>query len=396
MTAVEEKKLHDGKPLQINAHFDLHFTVDCCAGFNSGRGGDNGVWAAIGAVYTDHVVVSIELYRKGPLKITDLRLYDRDLHPSASYPEFTPLRFLSVSPHPYPCVGDGATGDTCVWGTITIEGDAKDELDYLVLQILDGGSVVAEAKLSSSAKSRLLHIPFGPKHKLEITEKELIFRLPSSHMGGIDQTQNGMLTLRAKAESKDGQDSERVADTGGAVQKLARYTGTNRYGQRDPDQGGDDWLVPAFKTVLDYYTATYPGLLWGDMSNMNGGHFSPHKSHDKGIDADGYFNGYQSDTVVTFTHKKAGGGTETIHAHQVTYLAGIEMVHLLDDPTYGKTICKVFVTFDVDHSQNSPFWQGVEQATGATAGYLADGRTITSVISFESAHDTHFHWRYCG
>lgn len=312
---------------------------------------------------------AFSLVRHGELKITSLKLYDRDLHPDANHPEYTPLKYLSVSPHGYPCVHESFTGDTCVWGTITIRGDKQDELTNLVLQVLDGDTVLAEALLGSDAQHKLLHKPFGAAQKLEITSKELLFRLASGQTGSIDQNHDGTLTLRAKAVAADSQQTEKVASVGGTVQKLVLYTGDNRYGPPDSDQGGDAWVRPSVEAVLEHFAF---GHCYGDMSNMNGGHFTPHQTHQDGIDVD-----------VTFDSPSpcaAGGSFSSASAADAQ-----RIIDDLNDPM-AASIIRVYATFQ--YANSDPFWSVIKNVT------LADGRRACRVIRSVAGHTNHFHWRF--
>ena len=77
------------------------------------------------------------------------------------------------------------------------------------------------------------------------------------------------------------------------------------------------------------------GTLWGDMSNMNGGNFPPHHSHQKGVDVDGDFTGYRK-----------------IDANSA---AGI--LRFLNDPTYGPKIGCIWVT----GSHSGAFWKAIQE-----------------------------------
>jgi hypothetical protein len=261
----------------------------------------------------------------------------------------TPLRYLSVSAqNPY------FQGNTQVNGTLTITGDKNDSLKSLVLQIIQNGSVVATADLAPSAQSLLR--PFGDSEKISVDTSQLLFQLSNAQAANIDVSQNGTLQLRLEATSANGQE---VTKDVGSVSILTRYTGTNRYGGRDPDVGGDDWILPSVKTVLDHYS----GITWGDMSNMNGGAFSPHASHQNGVDADGWFAGYNNRDAAT---------AQTL-------------IGYLNDPTYGSRIQLVGVTYQ--RVDGDPFWDAIKNVT------LADGRRARDVIQPWAGHTTHFHWR---
>ncbi len=273
------------------------------------------------------------------LKITQLKLNDID---------DKTLQYLSAAPHTY------FGGNTRVHGTITVVGAKTDRLTDVVLEVLQGGSVVARGQLDPKARSTLL-TAFGPKETIKIAKSKLLFNIPSSELGNIDGSANGNLTLRVRAISQD--EGETTKDFG-AVALLVRYTNGNRYGGRDEKVGGDDWVKPSVKAVLEHF----PGLTWGDMSNMNGGKFKPHKGHQNGQEADGWFAGYNARNAAT---------AQTIIGH-------------LNDATHGSRIAKVFVTYSA-----SPCDVFCKAITGVT---LDDGRRAIDVIRPVSGHGTHFHW----
>ncbi len=142
------------------------------------------------------------------------------------------------------------------------------------------------------------------------------------------------------------------------MQKLVRYTGANRYGGRDEGVGGDDWVKPSVRTVIEHFA----GLTWGDFSNMNGGPFPPHQTHNDGNDADGWFNGYNARDAAT---------AQTIIGH-------------LNDATYGSRILTVYVTYQ--QANGNAFWEAIRNVT------LNDGRQARDVIRPLGGHTTHFHW----
>ena len=104
-------------------------------------------------------------------------------------------------------------------------------------------------------------------------------------------------------------------------------------------------------------------MLVGDVSNMNGGKFSPHSSHQTGQDIDGWYTGYNN-------HDAAAAAT---------------MLYFLNDPAYGSQIFRVLVDFE--KTATDPFWNAIKDVT------LADGRPAATVIFPDADHDTHFHWR---
>lgn len=288
-------------------------------------------------LYDSQVVV--DLVQEKKLSITSLALNDIDNRK---------LKYLSTAPHSY------FGGNTRVHGTITVEGDKDDELQSLVLEIIQGGNVVATANLATDAKTQLLE-PFGEDEKVEITTSQLLFELPSAQAANINGATNGTLSLRVKAKSSSGEEATKDF---GAVEILVRYTNSNRYGLRDGNQGGDDWIKPSVKTIIEHFS----NITVGDMSNMNGGKFSPHSTHQDGRHVDGWFNGYNARDAAT---------AATIISH-------------LNDATYGSKILTVYVTYQ--QTNTNAFWNAIKNVT------LNDGRMAKDVIKPINGHTTHFHW----
>lgn len=259
------------------------------------------------------------------------------------------LDFLSTAAHTY------FSGNTRVNGIITVQGANNDQLNLLVLEVIEGGKVVATANLAQKAQQTLFP-PFGSDEQVEIATSQLLFELPSAQAANIDGTTNGTVSLRVRAKANSG---EEVAKGVAPRQKLIHFTGTQRYGQRDENVGGDDWVKPSVKTVMEYFIS----LTWGDISNMNGGSFPPHSSHRTGNDIDGWFSGYNEINAAT---------AATIISH-------------LNDSTYGSRISLVFVTYD--RSTGKPFWEAIKNVT------LNDGRKAADIIRPVAGHATHFHWR---
>ncbi|MBA2518359.1 MAG: hypothetical protein H0V24_01710 [Chloroflexia bacterium] len=285
--------------------------------------------------------------REKKLKITQVQLRDID---------DGPLIWLSAAEHPY------YGGNTRIHGTITIKGGKQDVLQSLELEILQNNAVVATAKLAKGVKDTLL-TKFGADEEVKIGKSQLLFELPSAEAANVDGSKNGFLALRVKARSKD--DGEVEQQAGGAV-ILVRYTAGNRYGNRDAANcgkskypcGGDDWVLPDVKKVLEHF----PDNNWGDISNMNGGKFPPHAGHVSGNEADGHFAGYNERNAAV---------AKTIIGH-------------LNDSTYGSRITKVLVTYS-----RKPCDKFCKAIKGVQ---LADGRMASEVIRPASGHGTHFHW----
>jgi hypothetical protein len=132
-----------------------------------------------------------------------------------------------------------------------------------------------------------------------------------------------------------------------------------RYGGRDANRCGDDWVKPSVKQVIEHYG----GNTWGDFSNMNGGTFAPdHKTHQTGNDVDGHFEGYNDRDAAT----------------------AATILGQLNDAAYGSRITKVFVTYE--QTAGNSFWNAIKDVT------LTDGRAAGSVIRPLVSNGTHFHW----
>lgn len=274
------------------------------------------------------------------------------------------IDFLSAdSPHPY------YGSNTRIHGKIRIEGPSEESLDALVLEVLQGGGVVATANLVSDLEPTLLQA-FGDDETIELTSARLVFELPAAQAANVDG--NGSVTLRARAITAAGDEATRAFDR--SLRVLVRYQGTNRYGVRDEDAcigrsgpldtkcGGDDWVLSEVRTVMQHFTGTVSGMVYGDVSNMNGGPFPIHGTHQLGEDVDGGFPGYND----------LNAGTAA------------KIIEQLNDATHGSSIALVYVTYT--DQAGDPFHdaiQGVE---------LDDGRMATDHIAPLGGHRTHFHW----
>jgi hypothetical protein len=329
----------------------------CSGGFDScsGGGSEDVTWS---------------LVRTKKLELNKVALFDRDpLYPVRSPAEvrkkvkpkeFTPLEFLSASPHPWFKEESalGREGATLVYGTLELDGFAEDTVKSLILEVQWG-----ERKTGADVRAAVIGSGFadGP---VRVPKPELLFALPASGFARMNQERNGKLTLRVKVVSEWGDEVVRTLQ----AEKLVRYSGKNRYQDRDGAYGGDSWVKPHVRKYLEEISRLDRSVdfQWGDMSNMNGGRFYPHASHRGGLDADGFFKGYNN------------------RQRQVTEYAARVLVGLLRTPQ-GRHIDKIFVTF----KPNDAFGRVVQRA-----GRLPDGRLPGSVVRFEAAHDTHFHIRF--
>ncbi len=292
--------------------------------------------ANVGDDLYDSMLV-VDFVEEGNLEITAATLNDIDN---------TLLRFLSGDGHTY------FSGNTRIHGTLTVTGNEDDSLATLTLEVVQGGTVVATGALDDGVSGSLLTV-FGEDEEVRIDTSQLLFNIPATN--GIDVGANGTVSLRLKATSTDGGEVTRDI---GSVEILARYTGANRYGGRDAGQGGDDWVKPGVRSVVEDFGAN----LYGDFSNMHGGHFAPHGSHRTGNDVDGWFAGYNNIDALT---------AQTI----------IDQLNALG----GSNISRVFVTYQA--IPTNPFWNTISAVT------LSDGRQAADVIRPLGGHTTHFHWR---
>lgn len=276
--------------------------------------------------------------------ITGLALYDIDGEP---------LRFLSADEHPY------FDGNTLVHGALVVTGDPADSVASVTLEIVENGAVTATGDLAGDAGSSL-SIAFGNDRTHQVGAGDLLFSIQSSQFAAIDRLTDGMLGLRVRVTTASGAEAVREY---GDVGKLVRYRGENRYEDRDDARGGDDWLTPSSLALLEHFG---DAIMIGDISDMNGGPFPPHESHQSGVDIDGWFWGYNELDAAT---------AETLLSH-------------LNDPAFGPWIDLVYVTYE--QTETDPLWLAIRDVT------LADGRAARDVILPYPGHDTHFHWRIEG
>lgn len=287
------------------------------------------------------------------LKITRLELNDprwrvrRDVYTIIGYDR---LRFLSTDNHPY------HGGNTRIYGTIIIEGHRDDTLESLELEVRRGGTV-ARARVAPRARN-ILFRRFGADGQVSIEDPMLLFNLPSAQANLLDDDRNGDVRLKVVAESTN-EDEQAERDFGRQVPRLVRYDGANRYGGRDAGAGGDDWVKPSVRPVARHFG----GINWGDFSNMNGGHFPPHASHQTGNDLDGWYEGYNRRNAATAR----------------------QMIRYLNNDRYGNRIQVVWVTYQ--RRNTDAFWRAIRNVE------LDDGRMARDVIQPAGGHTTHFHWR---
>lgn len=275
-----------------------------------------------------------------------------------------PLRYLSTDQHPY------FKAKTLIHGTLVVRGAPEDRLTFLFLEI-SRDDVDTFAFLTPTAYAKLVDVPFGADRKVTVKPSDLLFELPAAQAALFADDTNGPVQLRLiGATSLDG--AQITVDLP-EVPRLVRYKRLNRYNGRDVARGGDDWVLPSIRPALNGLSIDFPSLLYGDISNMNGGSFDPpHKSHQDGIDVDVTFPGFV---------KRGPAVAAKLIAH-------------LNDVTFGDRIARVWVTYNrpggpdfLDRPHPDPFWLAIKDIV------LTDGRKAAKVIRPKPGHDTHFHWR---
>jgi Tol biopolymer transport system component len=288
-----------------------------------------------------------------------------------------PLRYLSASPHEY--LDDHRTH---IHGRLAIDGSKEDAVKALSLEILRKGEVVATARLAGapgtegdkvkpgSAADQLLR-PFGPKGKVEVTAKQLLFTLGAEReIPAVDTD----LELRLAITTELGGLMHATIQKPRRIGLLVRVTDVNHYSDnRDPKRGGDDWARPSLRSLA----YAFPAFTWNDFSNMNGGSFAKdHKSHQRGNDADGVFDGYRDP------------GRETINGcHPSDTVNAVDgVLAMLSHPVHGPRIRKIFVTCSPKLNPASPFWKALE-------GQTFNGRKATDIVKHLNHHFDHFHVR---
>lgn len=283
--------------------------------------------------------VEVDLIKEQAFAIKEASLFDIDR---------STLSYLSTDSHSY------FDGTTRVLGKVVLTGEKDDRPRDIQLEILRGASVAGVFDLTGDAVDAL-EVDFGDDEKIEVTSPTHLYDLPSAVGAALASSTNESFSLRLRARST--KYPEQFAEkTLASVEKLIRYAGANRYGQRDTAMGGDDWVKPSVESVV----AGLAGVTWGDFSNMNGGPFSPHASHRSGNSIDGWFSGYNARNAAT----------------------AATLIGLLNSSN-GWQIGTVFVAYT--KTAADPFWAAIQNVT------LADGRAAADVIRPEPNHTTHFH-----
>lgn len=275
------------------------------------------------------------------LRIVELTLNDID---------GSPLRFVSADEHPH------LGGFTLVHGTLAIEGEG--EISEVVLEVIEVSTgVTFEIGLAPAAQAAL-STSLAETGRVEIAASQLLFEIPSTAFAPFDKSENGLLQLRVKVRATDGREAVYENDNK-LYPKLVRYTADNRYFVGEEQQGGNGWVTPDAKALLEGLR----GVQFGDISNMNGGPFPPHVSHQRGLDADIWFEGYNA----------------------IDGAAAGFMLNLLNQSGIIERVELVFVAYQ--QVDGDPFWAEIRGVT------LLDGRPASTVFVPEPEHTGHFHLR---
>ena len=254
-------------------------------------------------------------------------------------------------------------GNTRLNGTIELTGDAEDTVSSLALQVVYGGEVVCQAELAASAALKLLDVAFGDDRSLKIDVSALMFELSNAEAAKLEAVAltdigfGATVGLRLHATSSDGQES--ILDVASALPVLTTFTAPRRFSLTDEQVGGDNWVTPEVREMLEYFE---DDLLFNDMSNMNGGLFKPHKNHQNGVSLDARFDGYLNLDAQT----------------------AATLIEFLNDDVYGLSIRKVYVAYKA--KAGNAFYDAIADEV------LIGERSALSVIRPDADHWDHFHW----
>lgn len=261
----------------------------------------------------------------------------------------TTLGMISADTHTY------FDGKTIINGSITLEGPKDHTVQSLELEILRGKAIVASGSLDIASQT-LVYKKFDESEKIEIPANGIRFEISSAQLAALDDGTNEFLRFILRSKTDVPEDQEATYEVG-SYSKLSLFEGS-RYGSRDSSVGGDDWLKPSVKSFITS-NSSLSGLTYGDFSNMNGGPFPPHSSHDSGNSADAWFSGYNARDASV--------------ASQILSIIN----------ACGPRVSVVYVTYSKIPSDT--FWNAINGIS------LLDGRTAESVIVPHAGHSTHFH-----
>jgi hypothetical protein len=304
--------------------------------------------------------VVIDVVKEGKFKIQKVVLQEKRPYTwkgEAKPIHDNPIRFISLDAHTY------FNSKTQIMGSLKLTGEVGDKVADLRLVVYKGNTVIATGVLVNNK----LKQPFGNTGIIEIPEKnpELLFEIPAGFYP-FDKE----LHLRIEGETIHGESTPWV-DLG-TLKVLKRYLKINRYGGRDEDLGGDDWI--ASEILLKLYTSDLISK-WsvGDIANMNGGYFPPHSkynaekkkggTHERGRGVDIDFGEFSANPAI-ITKKKT--------AQSLLALLNTTLVNDLD---------KIIVTFQ----KPSPFWNEIKDSV------LANGEAAADKIVYDKGHADHCH-----
>lgn len=346
-----------------------------------------------GVECTSQETVVWNLRRTAKLKVTHLKLYDRDIYYGTGTclptpcKQYTPLAYLSASRHRYLPSGSSGRGYTPIYGTVALEGLRDDELEKIALEIKGAGRQVL-AKPVGGQVTNVGGVLFNSDKTPKEDDIEVQFELSPAEAARIDQKGDGKLTLQVIAQSN--WDELRDEKHTIKVEKLVLFTGDGigrtgvcalpprgkcRYGPADEPEGGDSWTRPSTLKNIEtlsnsrHLVGEVFGLAWGDFSNMHGARFYQHGSHRTGLDVDGKFRGYF----------KLVNGQNTVTAQAADLLR----LFLLSD----FDISKIFVTYSSNPCDE--FCKAMKAQKP-----LPNDRMLSSYVRFEKKHDDHFHIRF--
>lgn len=333
---------------------------------------------------TDTITWNLTGVPAGNVAISKLNLKDPKWSGAKKIVGFEPLVALSTDNYPY------HNGNTRIFGNITVNGPAKDTLESVTLNVTGPGGVVVKARLSDAARQALRQ-QFGSDREVSFTSnlsnKKPLFLLSSKDANLLDSNQNGKVQLQAIATTRQGRQSPPKAAAPSSVPRLVRYTGKNRYGCCNAEQGGDTWVLPSVRKAASNLDDYYGGTLWGDFSNMNGGNIPPHKTHRAGYDIDG--------DNVAYDNRTAG--------------VAWDLLSVLRMSPHGTDVKEMYVTFNApgqkpakcepkggkppqQDTNHSDFWRAIQNKQIPARG--GGTRAATDVILPKPQHCRHFHIRF--
>jgi len=309
-------------------------------------------------LFNSQVVVDLVEEKAGKFSIEKAKLQEKRpyTYNGKSYPIFdNPIQFISLDQHTY------FKGQTQVMGSIKLKGNKGDKIASLKLELYQGSSTPIATGVLKNDK---LKQPFGDSETIEISANnpEILFEIP-----GNITTNETVVQVRIVGETESGEKFHPLEL--GTLKVLKRYKSSNRYGSidRDGDLGGDDWAAQSVITNL-LGSSIIQSWSVGDISNMNGGYFPPHRkggTHEHGLGVDMEFGEFATKPNPTIIKKK-----ETAE----------KLLSLLST-SINTTLDKIIVTYD----PASAFWKAIKDTT------LPNGVIARNKIKFDNGHADHFH-----